>query len=202
VELNVFGIDHARTRAKGHRQSIPTRSRWIAGIQIDLTQTPCCQNGVFSQDRFNLASRLIKNIGSMTGKRMIDSQGIERMVREGQQINRGLSSKNLNIGLFLQLLDKAAHDSAAGHITHMQNTPFGVRSFQTINQLALLIFVESYTSFLDEKFRNQIWAFLSKHFNRFWIADTIPGNQHIFFQRCGRIIFAASNDAPLRVKRI
>ena len=89
VELDIFGVDDARPGAVRHGQPVSARAGRVGGVAVDAPQPAGCQDGRLGHVAVDGAFFAVKGKRAVADDRFIGGQRIARMVRKGDQVDRG-----------------------------------------------------------------------------------------------------------------
>jgi len=85
-------------------------------MQVDSTQPSRCEDRFFGQDRVDLPSRLVQDVGADTRGRPVDIERFERMVRDREKIDRRRSGDQCDPRMGSDPFDKDALDGGSSLI--------------------------------------------------------------------------------------
>ena len=101
MELNIFGIDDARTGTRGHGNTVAARTGRIGGIPKYTSQAARGKNRDGGQGAMNGLAGAVKHIGAITPDGTIIIQGIARVMGISDQVHRRSVGKHFDVGIFL-----------------------------------------------------------------------------------------------------
>ena len=87
VELDVLGVDHARTGAVGHGETVAARAGRVGGAQEDLAEAAGGEQRGAGQAAVDAARALVEHVGADAGQRLVDGAPVATLVGRRQQVD-------------------------------------------------------------------------------------------------------------------
>ena len=123
MELDVFGVGDASAGPVCHRQAITAGSGGIGGVAIDAPDSAGGEDGFAGDDAVHHFGGAVKDVGAVTGDRLVGVERVGGVVGVGNQVDGGGIGHQLDVGLSAHGGGEGFDDTAPGAIADMQNPP-------------------------------------------------------------------------------
>ena len=88
--LYAENVNDAGSSAVCHRLAIPTGTKRIRVVRVNLSKATRCEDGGACDDFCHLACTPVMEVRTHTGKRSVNLEAVQRVVAGGYQVNAGL----------------------------------------------------------------------------------------------------------------